>query len=798
MNRKCAESNVGRAVVAAVMACLAFMTAAGQVSLTKIGEYSIEVNGCGGITYLGDDRYYVVRDHNDDNVAELYPLTITTDLSGGAISYFSFGSPISLVGNGDTEGIAYDPATGYVWVSDESTPTIKEYLPSMGTHTGRSVALPAIQRTQKRSNKSLESLTISGDGLTMWSSNEEALQCDGGIASASAGTTVRLMKFTRPTVRDVFTHVGEWAYKTEKCAGSTYAQNGVSGLCALPDGSLLVLERETSVSTYGRCEVYLVPESEFTAAKDISGVTALTNATYSAVSKGMSLVSFRSGDMQNMIVYEGICLGPRLSDGSQAIYLISDGGVSKTVDLGLFTLTAYTVSRLCALKLSGLDVHTVNFTAPAEGTSSIVGSNYRYLANATVNVALEGVQTPPTAYTNNNTILTDVAWTAGGQSPESGSGAAAEFVVANDGTFAWTWSQSLAVSPILANDSFEAYAAGTQGGDISGWSGEEAEVVAETYSTAAGHPMANESHTKVLKVDGDLTRTYPEVVTNAPQKLEFMLAVRRAPSDADMAAPKASDKLVLACDSNGRMHVNCTKPGGETGWVTLSDTQYENDAWIRVTLMFDHMSNNDGKAFAQIKFDGAECSTASGYASPTDLTAGGSWYELLAVGSKPCISSLVASGMCKLDDVILSVEDLAAPSHIDGVPVAWLDALGLGRDPSQTFPASAKPNLAAFGYTLGDAFDAGIDVAKDEPFLLVGIQLVDVTGSEGKHIRLTFNGVRTDKELSEIYKVFYQETLGGEETQVPGMAVAGDGQTVWTSTNPVSAGKGFYRVRAFR
>ena len=652
MNRT--ESGIGFVVALAVVGLA--LSASADVTLTKIGEYDISVNGCGGITYLGDDQYYVVRDHNDNNVAELYPLTITSNPSTGAISYFDFGSPVSLIGNGDTEGIAYDPATGYIWVSDESTPTIKEYLPSMGTYTDRAVTLPTIQRTQKRGNKSLEALTISGDGLTMWSSNEEALQCDGDIASASAGTTVRLMKFTRPTVRDVFTHAGEWAYTTKKCAGSTYAQNGVPGLCALPDGSLLVLERETSTSTYGRCEVYRVPESEFTVAKDISSVTALTNANYSVVNKGSPLISFSSNDMSNMIIYEGICLGPRLNDGSQAVYLISDGGVSKTV----FLFTAYTVSRLCALKLSGLDVHTVNFTTPAQGTSSIVGSNYRYLNGATVNVALEGVQTPPTAYTNNNATLTDVTWTASGQSPTSGSGAVATFSVAGDGTFAWAWSQSAAVSSVLANDSFEAYAAGTQGSDIPGWSGEDAEVVETNYSTAAGYPMANEAHTKVLKVDGDLTRTYPAVETNAPQRLDFMVAVRRAPSNEEMAGPEGGNKLVVACNSNGNMCAYCKVSGSTTNWVVLSNTQYANDDWVRVTLTFDYTSNNGGRAFAQVKLDGTECSTASGYASPTDLTRGGSWYELLEVGSNRCVSSLVASGMCKLDDIILTIEPKSA------------------------------------------------------------------------------------------------------------------------------------------
>ena len=795
MNMSKKKPKICRVTVALLAVGLAF-NAGANVTLTKIGEYDIQVNGCGGITYLGGDRYYVVRDHNDSSpaVAELYPLTITSNPSTGAISSFAFGAPISLIGNGDTEGVAYDPSSGYIWVSDEGTPSIKEYLPSMGSAL-RSLTVPNVQRTHKRSNKSLEALSMSGDGLVLWTCNEEALSCDGDASSPSVKTVVRLTKYTRSDVNSDFELAGQWPYKCETCGSSlasSYEQTGASGLCALPDGSLLVLEREVSTTTWGRCEIYRVTPEAFAAATEVSSVSALTNFSYTAVNKGSSLISFKGGGMSSIIIYEGICLGPRLSDGSLAVYLISDGGVSKSISI----FTATTVSRLCALKLQGLDVHTLNFTPPTSGTASIVGSNYRYLKDATVNVSLDGVQTQPSAYTNNNAMLTDVTWTANGQSPASGSGAIASFAVAGDGTFAWAWSQSMAVSSTTASDSFEAYAVGTPGGEIPGWSGEDAEVVATNYSLAAGFPMDRETHTKVLSVDGDVTRAYPEVITNACQKLDMAIAVRRASEDG-MPEPSADDKLMIACDQNGYLCIYCKTGVNATNWVQLSSTAYANDTWVRVELTLDHASNGDGRAFAQVKIDGVECATPSGYASPTDLTAGGSWYELLTVGAKRCVSSLTASGTCKLDDLILTVEPMSAePEFIDGVPVAWLDAMGMGRDPGVKLSADSYPTLASYGYALGDVFVSGIDLTKDEPFKLIGIELVDVAGSAGKHIRLTFNGVRNDKPLSDVYQVFYQETLGGEKTQVQGTAEAGDGQTIWTSATPVSAEKGFYHVKA--
>ena len=107
MNMNRTRSSIGHAVALAVVGVV-FVTGA-DVTMTKIGEYSISVNGCGGITYAGGNQYYAVRDHNDNNLAELYPLTININPSTGEILSHSFDSPIELIGNGDSEGVAYDP-----------------------------------------------------------------------------------------------------------------------------------------------------------------------------------------------------------------------------------------------------------------------------------------------------------------------------------------------------------------------------------------------------------------------------------------------------------------------------------------------------------------------------------------------------------------------------------------------------------------------------------------------------------------------------------------------------------------
>ena len=249
-----------------------------------------------------------------------------------------------------------------MWASSEWTPPSISEFRLDGTATGRTAPVPSIQRDKLRSNLSLESLTISPDGLTMWTANEQALTCDGESSSGNTtvSTVVRLTRLVRAAAQDGWTAAGEWAYACDPCAGTTSAQSGLSGLCALPDGSLLALEREVSTTTCGRCRIYRLTTGALAAATEVSGIQALTNATFSAVGKGECLLEFTGPSPSSLlgpyelIVYEGIALGPKLSDGSYAVYLVSDGGASTSKTVYGITVTATTVSRICALKLTGL------------------------------------------------------------------------------------------------------------------------------------------------------------------------------------------------------------------------------------------------------------------------------------------------------------------------------------------------------------------------------------------------------------------------------------------------------------
>lgn len=281
--------------------------------------------GLSGITWRGGDSYYAVDDHG----GRLCPMTISVDRATGAITNLAVGAAGVLKGGGDLEGVAFDAARGTVWASDEADATIREF-PAAGGAALRAVPVPAVQKAC-RFNYSLESLALRDGGREMWSCNEEALPADGDLASAATGSVVRLMKFVRSSPAADWALAGSWAYWTDPFGGAAYrnySRSGVSDLLCLPDGTLLVLERELSVKSLFptfRCRIYRVG---FGGATEISGLKSLKGAAVTPVRKTLLF-----GQHTGFSMYEGLCLGPVLNDGSRSLIMISDGddGAGKSV-----------------------------------------------------------------------------------------------------------------------------------------------------------------------------------------------------------------------------------------------------------------------------------------------------------------------------------------------------------------------------------------------------------------------------------------------------------------------------------
>lgn len=102
---------------------------------------------------------------------------------------------------------------------------------------------------------------------------------------------------------------------------------GVSELCALPDGQLLVLEREAfipkiKIGAFCKCKLYQINplnSEEFSMKENFSSDTPfLKKKLLTEWKTGLSL------SKRSFANYEGICLGPKLEDGSQVVILLSD------------------------------------------------------------------------------------------------------------------------------------------------------------------------------------------------------------------------------------------------------------------------------------------------------------------------------------------------------------------------------------------------------------------------------------------------------------------------------------------
>ena len=192
-------------------------------------------------------------------------------------------------------------------------------------------------------NRGLESLTRRPDGKEMWTANEEALTVDGPTASQTAGTVVRLQRFTVDENR--VTPAEQYAYAVEPIHSAIGLPvcSGLSDLVELPDGRMLTLERSAREGLPPfETRIYLI---DFTGATDISKgdlADCLKGKSYRPVAKIELFKSTKIGE--NL---EGLCLGPKLANGNWAILGVVDNGdpISKN------TLVAFELSDPTSLPI---------------------------------------------------------------------------------------------------------------------------------------------------------------------------------------------------------------------------------------------------------------------------------------------------------------------------------------------------------------------------------------------------------------------------------------------------------------
>ena len=161
----------------------------------------------------------------------------------------------------------------------------------------------------------MEALTRDPLSRRLWTANEDTLTPDGAVSSDQAGGVVRLQEFDADGRA-----LRQFAWRTETsglrvCGSGT----GVSGLCLLPDGSLIVMERVV-IGVYLEVRLYL---AGFAGATDTARLPALAGVNFTPAQK--TLLFKKATGLTN---YEGIAAGPVLTDGSRALLLVADSGTS--------------------------------------------------------------------------------------------------------------------------------------------------------------------------------------------------------------------------------------------------------------------------------------------------------------------------------------------------------------------------------------------------------------------------------------------------------------------------------------
>lgn len=196
-------------------------------------------------------------------------------------------------------------------------------------------------------NYNFESLAFDSVHQYLWTIPESTLRKDGQPATSQNGLAnqLRLMRLDWGRIKENRNKEGyseQVSSKKDSRYMMTYAYQmdqpsthkkadiyvmGVSELCALPDGQLLVLEREAfipniKIGAFCKCKLYQINplnSEEFSMKEKFSSDTPfLKKRLLTEWKTGLSL------SKRSFANYEGMCLGPKLEDGSQVIILLSD------------------------------------------------------------------------------------------------------------------------------------------------------------------------------------------------------------------------------------------------------------------------------------------------------------------------------------------------------------------------------------------------------------------------------------------------------------------------------------------
>ncbi|MBS7695692.1 MULTISPECIES: esterase-like activity of phytase family protein [unclassified Chelatococcus] len=331
-----------------IPAALAAENMSGTLTLRFIGEKSIraplDVDGTrvGGLSGLAFDaasgRWIALSDDRSEKApARFYKLTLDYDASGFRAVTIDQAVPLRDADGKpfptrrvDPEALRLDPGSGALyWTSEgDATAGIDPVLRASTAdgHHLREIPLPARYRVSTdgkrgpRNNLAFEGLALTPDAGTLIAALENALVEDGPKASLTETSPVRVSTFNM-----VSGQAGpEWVYVTDPIRMAPakpggFADNGVSDILALDEGSLLVMERGYSAGKGNDIRLYRADRRNAT---DVSAIDALSGASWVPLAKTLVLDLATLGTALDN--FEGMDFGPRLNNGNRTLVIVSD------------------------------------------------------------------------------------------------------------------------------------------------------------------------------------------------------------------------------------------------------------------------------------------------------------------------------------------------------------------------------------------------------------------------------------------------------------------------------------------
>lgn len=283
-----------------------------------------------GITRISDDVYAMVSDKSDS--ALYFNVRLYISKQTGELLQAEWLGP---KGKAELQGLDNEAITkvsdSTVVIASEGKCRLKEYrLDNTDVETDdKGLWGWSMSATEFYDNYNFESATFDSANNKLWTINESTMRRDGKPATTQDphNNILRLISFdwTDRSKKPV-AYLYRMDMPTTMKKAQTYAM-GVSELCALPDGKLLVLEREAFIpnvkmGAFCQCKLFVVDpsvETPYALDKDVEvGAPYVSKRLLTSWRTTISVVN------QTWANYEGMCLGPKTEDGGQVVVLVSD------------------------------------------------------------------------------------------------------------------------------------------------------------------------------------------------------------------------------------------------------------------------------------------------------------------------------------------------------------------------------------------------------------------------------------------------------------------------------------------